>query len=313
MVALGDLAWDVLAKPDHPLLPGGDTTGRLELSGGGSAANLAVWSARLGAETVFVGKVGRDRFGELAVRDLEAEGVRHHMIWSENHRTGVVLALIDPSGQRAMLSGQGADFYLRPDELPVDLIRLAGHLHLTAWSLFTDPPRTAALEAARLAREAGATLSLDPGSYQMIMHSGRERFLEMMDALQFDILLPNRDEAQALSGREHPSEMLAWLRARYPTALIALKLDREGALIGLPDGTAFHVPATPAMPVDATGAGDAFGGAFLAHYLRWNDARAAARGAVQVAGWVVSRFGARAPVDAALRNRLAEINLRGTT
>ena len=46
LVALGDLAWDVLARPDTMLMAGGDTTGRMELSGGGSAANLAVWARR---------------------------------------------------------------------------------------------------------------------------------------------------------------------------------------------------------------------------------------------------------------------------
>ena len=101
LVSLGDLAWDVLAKPDTLLLPGGDTTGRLELSGGGSAANLAVWAARLGTPTTFVGKIGRDRFGELATAELQAEGVRAEVIASERHPTGVILALIDRRGQRA--------------------------------------------------------------------------------------------------------------------------------------------------------------------------------------------------------------------
>ncbi|WP_027481304.1 carbohydrate kinase family protein, partial [Deinococcus pimensis] len=144
LISLGDLAWDVLAKPDTLLLPGGDTTGRLELSGGGSAANLAVWAARVGQPTAFVGKVGRDRFGEFAVFDLEREGVVTRVVETSEQRTGVILALIDASGQRAMLSSQGADWYLEPSELPVGDLRRARHLHLTAWSLFADPPRAAA-------------------------------------------------------------------------------------------------------------------------------------------------------------------------
>lgn len=310
-VALGDLAWDVLAKPDHPLLSGGDTTGQLELSGGGSAANLAVWAARCGLPSGFVGKVGRDRFGEFAVHDLEQEGVRVHPIWTEERRTGVVLALIDPQGQRSMLSGQGADFLLTPEELPQAVLEGTGHLHLTAWSLFTNPPREAALEAAKRAHAAGATLSLDPGSFQMIMHTGRNTFLSLMDTLEFDYLLPNRDEAQALSGENQPARMMAWFQQHYPQACIVLKLDHEGVLVGEPGREALHVAATDDPLMDATGAGDAFGGAFLSHYLRSKDARAACELAVQVAGWVIGRIGARTPPDAELKARLERHALVG--
>ena len=305
LVSLGDLAWDVLAKPDTMLLPGGDTTGRLELLGGGSAANLAVWAARMGYPSAFVGKVGRDRFGELAVLELEAEGVSPHVISSPDHLTGVILALIDAAGQRAMLSGQGADWFLLPGELPEQELRAARHLHLTAWSLFSDPPRGAALRAAELARAAGATVSLDPGSFQMIQQFGRDDFLRLMDRIPFDLLLPNADEARALSGEGEPEAMLAWLLERFPASEVALKLDARGALLGLRGREALAVPATRDKVTDATGAGDAFGGAYLGHLLRSGDPVAAAVCAVDVSGWVVSRFGARAPVDADLLARLA--------
>lgn len=304
LVSLGDLAWDVLAKPDTLLLPGGDTTGRLELSGGGSAANLAVWAARLGTPTTFVGKIGRDRFGELATAELEAEGVRAAVIASEQHPTGVILALIDRRGQRAMLTGQGADWELLPAELPREVLSGAGHLHLTAWSLFRDPPRAAALEAAHLAKAAGATLSLDPGSFQMIQQVGREQFLGVVDDVPFDLIFPNDDEAFAMSGQQEHGAALDWLRERYPQALVVLKMDEDGALLEGPQTPRVHVPATRDPLVDATGAGDAFGGAFLSQWLTHRNAEAAARVAVQVGGWVVSHFGARPPADANLHSRL---------
>ncbi len=304
LLSLGDLAWDVLAKPDTALLPGGDTTGRLELLGGGSAANLAVWARRVGHPVTFAGKIGRDRFGELAVAELRQEGVTPRVVESAEHRTGVILAMIDQRGQRAMLSGVGADWELLPEELPEADLAGARHLHLTAWSLFRDPPRAAALRAAEIAAEAGVGISLDPGSYQMIQGMGRGAFLDMLDRIPFTVLFPNDDEAQAMSGQSDPDAMLAWFQHRYPRALIALKLDARGALIGLPGGAHLHVPASPDHLVDATGAGDAFGGAFLGHYLRSGDALAAGRCAALIGGWVVSRFGARPPMDDDLRARI---------
>lgn len=307
LVSLGDLTWDVLAKPDTMLLPGGDTTGRMELSGGGSAANLAVWARRVGHASTFVGKIGTDRFGELAEAELQAEDVQAEVIATPDHPTGVILALIDRRGQRAMLTGQGADWELLPEELPTEVLQNAKHLHLTAWSLFRDPPRAAALEAARMAKAAGATLSLDPGSFQMIQQMGSETFLQIVDGIDFDIIFPNADEARAMSGKRQNAKALDWLRERYPQALVVLKMDEDGALIEGPHTPRIQVPATQDHLVDATGAGDAFGGAFLAEWLKHKNAEQAAKVAVQVGGWVVSRFGARPPVDQALQQRLKDV------
>lgn len=310
LVSLGDLTWDVLAKPDTMLLPGGDTTGRMELSGGGSAANLAVWSRRVGYPTTFIGKVGQDRFGEFAVADLKAEGVKTRVIATAEHPTGVILALIDRGGQRAMLTGQGADWDLVPGDLPQAELKKARHLHLTAWSLFRDPPRAAALEAAHVAKAAGACLSLDPGSFQMIQQMGRENFLGIVDGIPFDVLFPNDDEARAMSGFRDEEKAMTWLRDRYPRALVVLKMDEDGVLIEGPKQARVHVPATRDRLIDATGAGDAFGGAFLAGWLTHHDAHRAAQLAVQIGGWVVSHFGARPPVDDDLKRRLALDPLR---
>jgi ribokinase len=309
LVSVGDLAWDVLAKPDTLLMPGGDTTGRMELSPGGSAANLAVWARRLGHPSAFIGKIGTDRFGDLAEGVLTDEGVTAHLIRNEAYPTGVILALIDQRGQRAMLTGQGADWELLPEELPQGVLSAAGHVHLTAWSLFRDPPRAAALAAAELARMGGATLSLDPGSFQMIQQVGRQNFLSWISAVPFDIFFPNADEARAMSGEATSEAALTWLRNQYPSALVVLKMDEEGALIEGPRTPRVQVSATRDPLLDATGAGDAFGGAFLAHYLQHGDALEAARIAVQVGGWVVSRFGARPGVDDELRERLRPFGL----
>jgi ribokinase len=305
LVALGDLTWDVLAKPHTLLLPGGDTTGRVLLMGGGSAANLAVWAARVGYPTGFVGAVGSDRFGQFAVQELAAEGVAPHIIWKDGNPTGVILVLIDAVGQRSMLTSQGADFDLRPDDLPVEVIRQAGHLHLTAWSLFTDPPRQAALAAAQIAHEAGVPVSFDPASFQMIREIGREEFRRITRNLLPDFIFPNLDEGQALTGASRPYEVLEVLQKLYPEAMILLKLGPDGALI-LKQGSLIELKATSDRPVDATGAGDSFGGAFLGHYLRSGDALSAGRLAVQLAGWVIGRFGARPPADPDLQLRLEQ-------
>ncbi|MEI6401446.1 MAG: sugar kinase [Actinomycetota bacterium] len=303
LCVLGDFAWDVLIRTNTELLKGGDTFGEVMLTPGGSAANVSVWAARCGYDTHFVGKIGRDRFGLLAQEDLAAERVHAHLIETDAHLTGSVAVFVDHTGERSMVSGRGADFYLLPSELPADVVRAAGHLHLTAWSFFVDPPRAAARKAAGLAREAGATLSFDPGSFQMIGEMGIDTFLGYTQDLGVDILLPNFEEGGMLTGLDEPVAIAARLAELYPGALVMLKLDAEGALV-YEAGKATVVPPATNNLVDATGAGDSFAGSFLAHYLEHHDAVAAARFATQISAWVIEHLGARPQPDARLRQIL---------
>ncbi len=296
LVVVGDYAWDVLIRTQAQLLQGGDLFGDVLLAPGGSAANVAVWASRCGLATAFVGKVGRDRFGQMAQDELAAEGVEAHWAFTSEHLTGAVAVWIDHSGERSMVSGKGADHYLLPTELPESLLRGAGHLHLTAWSFFDDPPRQAAREAARMVGEAGGSLSLDPGSFQMIDEMGVERFIGLTADLGVDILFPNLEEGEILSGEKDPHAISLRLAELYPGAMVLLKLDDEGAYL-FHDGEGTHLPTAARKLVDATGAGDAYAGAFLAQWLRGSSPEAAAAHANRLAGWVVSKVGARPEPD----------------
>jgi ribokinase len=300
LCVIGDFAWDVLIRTNSRLLTGGDTFGEVMLTPGGSAANVAVWASRCDLPTEFIGKIGRDRFGQLAQEDLLKEKVTSHFVESDEHLTGCVAVFVDQTGERSMVSGRGADFYLLPSELPKDTLRRSRHLHMTAWSFFVDPPRSAARAAAHLAQECGATLSFDPGSFQMIEEMGVNQFLACTQDLGIDVLLPNYEEGEVLTGLDEPEAIAAALAKLYPQALIMLKLDADGALV-YEDGVATLVPPATNNLVDATGAGDSFAGAFLARYLGGSTALDAARFATTISAWVIEHLGARPEPDARLR------------
>jgi ribokinase len=292
LLVLGDFAWDVLIRTNSELLPGGDTFGEVLLAPGGSAANVAVWASRCGLQTSFIGKIGRDRFGQLAKENLDWEKVDSHIIETDMHRTASVAVWIDQSGQRSMVSGQGADFYLFPSELPLDIIESAQHLHLTAWSFFTDPPRAAATRAAKIAKESNATLSFDPGSFQLIKQRGRDKFLKILTDLRIDIIFPNLQEGQILSGESEPEAIVKKLKDIFTETIIALKLESKGALV-LADNKITPIYPGAENVIDATGAGDSFAGAYLAHYLTNKKHIEAAKYAVKISSWVVNKIGAR--------------------
>lgn len=300
LCVVGDFAWDVLIRTNNNLLKGGDSFGEVMLTPGGSAANLAVWAKRCGLNTRFIGKIGRDRFGQLAREDLEKEKIEHHFVETDAHLTGSVAVFVDQTGERSMVSGHGADFYLIPSELPRNAIISSNHLHLTAWSFFTDPPRSAARIAAQLAQQNNLTISFDPASFQMIQEMGVDQFLSWTKDLAIDIFFPNFEEGRVLTGCDEPEAIVRALANTYTDALIILKLDADGALVF--DGTTATeiAPATNNL-VDATGAGDSFAGAFLAHYLTSNSPVDAAKFATKVAAWVIEHLGARPTADTRLQ------------
>jgi ribokinase len=300
LCVIGDFAWDVLIRTNSQLLTGGDTFGEVMLTPGGSAANVAVWAKRCGLDTEFIGKIGRDRLGQMAREDLAKEGVLCHFLETDEHLTGCVAVFVDETGERSMVSGHGADFYLLPSELPKETVRHARHLHMTAWSFFVDPPRAGARAAAHLASESGATLSFDPASFQMIDEMGVNHFLACTQDLGIDVFLPNFEEGQMLTGLDEPEAIATALAKLYPQALIMLKLDADGALV-YDNGNISHLPPATNNLVDATGAGDSFAGAFLAKYLGGATPVEAANFAIIISAWVIEHLGARPEPDTRLR------------
>jgi ribokinase len=242
--------------------------------------------------------------GQLAIDNLDQEGVSFDLVESDANLTGSVAVFVDHTGERSMVSGHGADFYLLPSELPRAEIAAAKHLHLTAWSFFTDPPRSAARAAAHIAHEAGATLSFDPASFQMIEEMGVDHFLAVTQDLGIDIFLPNKEEGSVLTGCKDPIDIARELDVLYPSALVILKLDADGALVWQ-GGEAHHIPPATNKLVDATGAGDSFAGGFLARYLRGVSAIDAARFATEISAWVIEHPGARPAPGPSLERLLA--------
>lgn len=293
---IGDLVWDVLVKPDTQLQLGGDTTGQILMTPGGSAANVATWLARLGSDVVFMGSVGQDVSGDLLIADLAREYVTPHVVQLSDYPTSTIVVMIEPTGQRSMITNQGADFYLQPSQVPNDVLRSVRHLHVTAWSLFSEPPRAAVLQAIQVAKAAGATISFDPASYQMIDAMGRDAFLALMDAMPIDIFFPNRDEAAMVADARDSDTIMTRLHERWPQMLVVMKLDADGCMVSTPHQR-HHVATTAVNAVDSTGAGDSFNAAFLQRYLQDGDVVAAAQLANRMGSWVVQRFGARPAID----------------
>jgi sugar/nucleoside kinase (ribokinase family) len=284
----GDLVLDVVASVASTLDRDTDTPGEVRSAPGGSAANFAVWTRRLGDPVRFAGRVGDDLLGRALVDDMRREGIETHIALDAHYPTAV-LVLFSEGSQRHMMVPRGANHFFDADDIPADAVRTAGWLHLTGYSFFWEGPKRAALKALALAREAGVPVSLDPSSAGFIRRHG----FSLPPGVR--ILLPNREECAALTGLDDVAEGARLLSRQ--AEMVAVKLGPEGALLAF-EGRLVHVPPAPVdgPAIDATGAGDAWGAAFV-HGLRTGlEPVEAARRANRLGARVVARMGARPAV-----------------
>lgn len=289
---MGDLLLDVtvLYDPGSGELDTGPEA--VQIWPGGSAANFAVYAARLGADVRYISRVGRDWAGEMLVRSLTSEGIATCVPAIEEEPSGRVLVMVDPEGHRRMWSYPGASATLSVQDLDPDWFKGIDAFHLTGYSLLREGPRAATLEALRLARLHGTPfLTLDPNPPHLIDDYGPRRFREVITGLRFEALFPNLDEGRLLTGLDNPEDVARDLLEVSP--LVALKLGGDGCLVARGEQL-FHAAAgKPGQVVDATGAGDAFAAAFVVEYLDSRDPHKAADSANRLAAQVVSRLGAR--------------------
>jgi ribokinase len=300
ILVLGDMLLDVVVTGD--LQAAREAQGAVQLYAGGSAANFAVGAARAGAAVRFVGRVGDDLAGRLLVDELVREGVTPAVRVTPGVPTGTVLVLtdVDGHGGNRMLSEAGASRTLVPADLDPAWFRGLSGLHLTGYSLLREGPAPAAQHALALARSAAPDVvcSMDPAPAHLIREFGPARFRETLAALHFDVLFPNLEEGQALTGLDKPEAVLTALRPLAP--VVVLKLGPAGCLVAWnpgPNQSAFTphsaIPALPGPVVDTTGAGDAFAAGFMGAYLRHRDPVQAAQAGVQAAAAIVRQVGPR--------------------
>jgi sugar/nucleoside kinase (ribokinase family) len=165
LVTLGDVLLDVIVRPGEPLAPGADTTALTHTGAGGQAANVAAWAIALGANARCVGKRGDDAAGRLVAAELGERGVE--LVGPVAGRTGVVVSLVAPDGERTMTSDRGAAPELAAEELDPDWFA-CDCLHISGYALLAAPIDAAALRAAELARANGARISVDLSAWTHI-------------------------------------------------------------------------------------------------------------------------------------------------
>ncbi|HLY68070.1 MAG TPA: carbohydrate kinase family protein, partial [Chloroflexota bacterium] len=190
-VTLGDLILEILVKPGRQTAA---SPSSVTMVSGGPAANWAVWVARLGAEAMFIGKVGTDQAAQLLVLDLLEEGVVPD-ISREQGATATLTHVLKPLGRAELIPDRGVAIKLTPEDVTESSIAGAEWLHLPASSLWASPIAAAAARAVRLARQAGAKISVNLSSSSGLKAYGVPKFSAVLKTIRPDVIFATEEEA----------------------------------------------------------------------------------------------------------------------
>ena len=262
---------------------------------GGSAANSMAGAAALGLNVAFVGQLADDQLGAIFTHDMVSLGVRFETPpLPAPPPTGRCLIIVTPDAQRTMNTCPGASHELTPAALDPEMIRSASITFLEGYLWGPERPRSAMLEAARIAHSAGRTVAFTL-SESLCLGDRREGVLGMIEAGTVDILFGNEDEVRHLTGCGEFADCVESLSKHVPTLVITR--GAQGA-VAVENGNRAEMAAAPVKRiVDTTGAGDLFAAGFLAARCRGRPLKACLKTGAIAAAEVISHFGARSEAD----------------
>ena len=220
---------------------------------GGSAANTIHGLAMLGADTGFIGSIGRDETGDFFENDLKNAGVSTLLI-RRNTPTGTAVALITRDTERTFATHLGAATELSAEDFNPELFEGFDILYLEGY-LITD---FQVIETAcRLARDNKMLVALDLSSYNVV-EGFKDQFKEIIEKY-VDILFANELEAKAFTGLD-PEKALTPLSEMVE--IVILKVGSAGSWIKCREES-IRINAFPVNCLDTTGAGDLYAAGFL--------------------------------------------------
>ena len=257
-ICLGAHVLDVLARPVEaiPEGQGGALLDQIVVAPAGTAGGTAVVLAKLGANVRSVGAVGSDPLGDMLLTLLRRYGVAVSLLRRRDGvQTSASVLPIRPDGSRPALHVIGANATLGHDDVPLDILDGATHLHVGAPELL-DPGL--ALAVLRAARERGVVTSADmlaPGDFPGI--------LDMVAPLlpYVDHLLPNDEQVTGFTGND---DVVSACRRLLDMGVrtVAATCGADGAVV-VTAAAVERIPAFSVDVVDTSGCGDAFSAGYL--------------------------------------------------
>lgn len=275
----------------------GEAGGRHYLQGFGGDTNFAIAATRQGARVAYASAVGADLYGQMLRELWTREGVDDRWVTTDAQApTAVYFVTHDAAGHHFHFFRSGsAASRVAPDTVATEAVLSARVLHLSGISLaISGSACDAGFALIDAARSAGVLVSFDTNLRLKLWPAAHARAV-MTEAIRLsDICLPSYDDMVALTGLSSDDAIVDHCLA-LGALVVALKLGERGALVASANER-YRIAPHPCRPVDATGAGDSFGGAFVARRIAGDSLQQAARYASVAAALSTEGYGAVEPI-----------------
>lgn len=222
---------------------------------GGSAANTITCTSIFGMPSSFIGKIGDDELGLLFKSDQEQYGVNTMLLKSEHSSGRSMVFVSGGNAERTFAVYLGAALDLVPEDLKPEYFEGHDYFHIEGYLVQNQALIRKAVE---LAHDAGCIISLDMASYNVV--ESNNAFLHDIIDRYVDIVFANETEAKAFTKLPDPKKSLEEISTHCKIAVV--KVGKDGSWVRSGDEE-YQIPAWPAEPVDATGAGDTYAAGFL--------------------------------------------------
>lgn len=253
------------------------------IASGGGATNSSVSFSRLGLKSACVALLGRDPLSEYVLNDLVQNKVDNTLlVCKKNDNTDFSIILVGPDGGRTILTNRG-ETHLEEDNIDWDRAKKAKWFYITSLEGNIDLLE----KIIGFAQENNIKVALNPGRREL------KKSKQIIPLFKFvDFLLLNQTEAQEITELEFKTNAFWSKLFSYKSNIIAVTDGREGAYV-LTDKKKFFSPAIKVKTIEETGAGDAFGSAFVAALFHNFSVEDALFWGTKNSASVVSCFGAK--------------------
>lgn len=272
---------------------------------GGSCANTIATIGWLGGDALYCGQVGPDDLGRMYEDRIQRACGQHALIHAPSGNTGRCLSLISAvDAERTMLTHLGAAVSVEGLGAFEDHLKRTKIAQFTGYTLLDGPMRETAIDAMRIAKAAGAKVSIDAADPFVVLQI-RDLLWELLTDLA-DIVFLNADEARKLTDEE-PEQAIHTIAKRANIETVIVKLGGSGSLV-LHQGELHRIAIRKVRAIDTTGAGDAYAGGFLFAHVRGWPARLCGELASAVAALAVAQVGAVVQDRELLTSLVAELD-----
>ena len=280
IAVVGSAMMDLTAYAEILPEPGQTLAGQLFTTGfGGKGANQAVMAAHCGAEVHFIGKLGKDVFGQAIADNFVKVGINSQFVETSQTPNGVAHIWVDGNGENRIIIIPGANHEIEITKA-VEAINSIKDLAVVVAQC--EIKQEVTLAAFKAAKARGCVTILNPAPYQEIS-------AELLALC--DWIIPNETEFRELHGELPTSDDV--LKKFRPGKNSIVTLGSQGAVYVSPDRELTKVGAPKVTAVDTTGAGDAFVGTFAFSLASGKDPITAMTLGIKVASLSVTRKGAQ--------------------